>query len=127
MARVLLQLDETTLVFLPATGTLRGQVCQVTLRYPTQVPDTSVARLTFTRNEARISEEIEAILKLDRLNEFPTPSLVTAHDYSLLVESKPWDYGRTRIFTLGDECLTPAPRKWTFTFVPKEHDLAVER
>lgn len=42
-------------------------------------------------------------------------------------ESKPWDYGRTRIFTLGDESLVPAPRKWTFTFVPKEHDLAVER
>ncbi|KAG8970464.1 hypothetical protein FRC05_000571 [Tulasnella sp. 425] len=101
MAQVLFQLDETTLVFLPATGTLRGQVCQVTLQYPTQVPDTSVARLAFTRNEAQISvsscvvvrysvlkhhkEEIEAILKLDRLNEFPTPSLITAHDYSLLV------------------------------------------
>ncbi|KAG8925430.1 hypothetical protein FRC01_010185 [Tulasnella sp. 417] len=144
MPQVVFELNKTTLVFLPGNKTLQGHVSQVTLSYPKQVLLTQAAENTFNDKKARISvrigpfiehdpalkkhlkEQIEAILKLDHLNEFPTPSLVQADGYSLLVESKSWDYGRTLDFTWGDQRLPPANRKWTFTFVPKERDLAGE-
>ncbi|KAG9046080.1 hypothetical protein FS837_005112 [Tulasnella sp. UAMH 9824] len=68
MSPILLELNETTLVFLHNASTSRGHVSQVTLNYPKY-----------------LKEEIQAILKLDRLNEFLTPSLVKADGYSLLV------------------------------------------
>ncbi|KAG8983304.1 hypothetical protein FRB90_006139 [Tulasnella sp. 427] len=95
------------------------------------------ASLSFRIEPASQQEEIEAILKLDHLEELPTPSIVQAANYSLLVggsasdnyhsqyrvffiaESKPWPYGTRRNF----QPFVPAPRKWTFTFIPQEQDL----
>jgi len=115
---VLLELNTTTLLFLPPDESGPAQVAQVTLELEGK-PDVG-ALVTFNIAQRELSRLINLLVKAHRTNPFPTPAVFQGDGYKLHASTTQWSFGKQLLFEWGEERIEPLEEKWLFIFCAQE-------
>ncbi|KLO13723.1 hypothetical protein SCHPADRAFT_350024 [Schizopora paradoxa] len=131
ISKLLFELDNTTLVFLPSANIQVGdhgdksksnplaghRVAQVTVE--PEAGTNIKATTAFFLVQHEISDLITRIVCAHHLRPLPNPVAFEGSTYLIVANRKPWAYGKSLDFRWGDEHALPCEDKWTFTFSVK--------
>ncbi|KZW02852.1 hypothetical protein EXIGLDRAFT_374663 [Exidia glandulosa HHB12029] len=116
LANPLLELDSTTLLFLPPSETSTAPACvvQVAVRAPNCTVET-IAR--FFRAQRDVSKLVRILVTSHvQVKPLPTSIVIKGQDYVVEASHKPWDFGKTWTFGWGEDVVESAADKWRFVF-----------